>query len=68
MKCLGSFKVCLKPIKFIRKKEVNEMIKKHFDDYAVIRRYLVDHGMLNREDDGSCYKLAMAQNEGEDLT
>ena len=44
------------------------MIKKHFDDYAVIRRYLVDHGMLNREDDGSCYKLAMAQNEGEDLT
>ncbi len=36
-------------------KEVNEILKPVHDDYVMIRRYLVDYGLLLRETDGSKY-------------
>jgi hypothetical protein len=36
-------------------KEVNEIIKTAYDDFATIRRYLVEYGFLDRKKDGSCY-------------
>lgn len=38
-------------------KEVNQIIKDTYDDYAVIRRYLVDYGFMERTKDGNEYWL-----------
>lgn len=38
-------------------KELNQTLKPIFDDYAVIRRYLVDYGFMERTDDGKEYWL-----------
>lgn len=37
-------------------KEINEVIKRIYDDYAIIRRYMVDYGYLKRTDDGKNYE------------
>lgn len=36
-------------------KEINEILKDIFEDYALIRRYLVDYKFVNRTKDGSLY-------------
>ncbi|MDD4029544.1 MAG: DUF2087 domain-containing protein [Caldisericia bacterium] len=36
-------------------KEINTIIQTKFDDYALIRRYLVSYGFLDRKTDGSEY-------------
>jgi len=38
-------------------KELNQILKGFYEDYALIRRYLVDYGFLNRKSDGSSYWL-----------
>ena len=38
-------------------KELNERIQAIYDDYAIIRRYLIDYGFLDRKPDGSQYWL-----------
>lgn len=53
--------VCLFIIKAIDRdqtyseKEINEILKPIYEDYVMIRRYLVDLGLLNRTNDGSSY-------------
>ncbi|MCO4096645.1 DUF2087 domain-containing protein [Macrococcus canis] len=37
-------------------KEINEVIKAYYNDYAIIRRYMVDYGYLKRTDDGKRYE------------
>ncbi len=37
-------------------KEVNEILKEHYSDYALLRRYLVDFKFLERSVDGKLYK------------
>lgn len=37
--------------------ELNQTLKGFYEDYALIRRYLVDYGFLNRKPDGSRYWL-----------
>ena len=39
-------------------KQVNTAIRTCFDDPSAMRRYLVEEGFLDREDDGSRYRLA----------
>ena len=39
-------------------KQVNTAILTCFDDPSALRRYLVEEGFLDREDDGSRYRLA----------
>ncbi|MBZ9685147.1 DUF2087 domain-containing protein [Clostridium estertheticum] len=36
-------------------KEVNEIIKSMHEDYAALRRYLIQYGFMDREDNGSAY-------------
>ena len=36
-------------------KEVNAVIKDFYEDYATLRRYLVEYGFLDREKDCSFY-------------
>jgi DNA-binding CsgD family transcriptional regulator len=47
----------LKPDNHYEEKELNEILKGIYEDYALIRRYLVDYGFLNRKSDGSSYWL-----------
>jgi hypothetical protein len=35
--------------------EVNAILEQAYPDYAALRRYLVDHGFLDRKTDGSLY-------------
>ncbi|MDP4170960.1 MAG: DUF2087 domain-containing protein [Bacillota bacterium] len=38
-------------------KEINEILKAIYDDYVMIRRYLIEYGFLDRTSDGSQYWL-----------
>ena len=38
-------------------KELNEVLKNIYEDYALIRRYLIEYGLLDRKSDGSQYWL-----------
>lgn len=38
-------------------KELNEWIKQYYDDYAILRRYLVDYGYLLRDNYGKVYQI-----------
>ncbi len=35
--------------------EVNQILKPVYDDYVILRRYLVDYGYLDRLDNGKAY-------------
>lgn len=43
--------------RFYDEKEVNEILKTAYDDYATLRRYLIEYGFLGRKTDGSQYWL-----------
>ncbi len=36
-------------------KEINEVLKGIYPDFATIRRYLIEYGFMDRQDDGSLY-------------
>ena len=38
-------------------KETNEILKSKYDDYVILRRYLIEYGFLDRKADGSQYWL-----------
>ena len=38
-------------------KELNQLLKTIYDDYVLIRRYLIEYGFLDRKADGSLYWL-----------
>jgi len=44
-------------------KEVNEVLKPMFEDYVMIRRYLVDYHFLERTQDGKEYWLVVNQDD-----
>ncbi|MCV2232824.1 DUF2087 domain-containing protein [Paracholeplasma manati] len=52
--CLFIVKV-LDPEKVYTEKEINEVLKPVYDDFVMIRRYLVDLGLISRKPDGSAY-------------
>ena len=39
----------LEPGRQYPEREVNELMKRHHPDFAMLRRYLVDHGLLERD-------------------
>lgn len=41
--------------KTYRENEVNEIIQQYYDDYALIRRNLIDYQLLERDDFGKTY-------------
>ncbi|MFJ8516684.1 DUF2087 domain-containing protein [Lysinibacillus xylanilyticus] len=38
-------------------KEINEILKKLYPDFAILRRYLVDYGYLNRNKECTKYSV-----------
>ena len=42
--------------------EVNELIKPYYDDYAIIRRYLVDYKFIERDKFGKMYTKMRGRN------
>ncbi|MBX9976485.1 DUF2087 domain-containing protein [Cytobacillus firmus] len=47
----------LQPEHIYGEKELNQVLKDFYEDYALIRRYLIDYGFLDRKLDGSEYWL-----------
>ncbi|MDM5224957.1 DUF2087 domain-containing protein [Cytobacillus sp. NJ13] len=47
----------LQPDRTYGEKELNQALKDFYEDYALIRRYLIDYGFLDRKLDGSEYWL-----------
>jgi hypothetical protein len=43
------------PGRTYREPEVNALLREVHDDHAALRRYLVDAGLLHRDDDGASY-------------
>ncbi|HAI22108.1 MAG TPA: hypothetical protein DCM14_09495 [Clostridiales bacterium UBA8153] len=43
------------PTRTYSEPEVNAILEAVYPDYAALRRYLVDHGFLDRKTDGSVY-------------
>ncbi|MEY4990572.1 MAG: hypothetical protein RIS08_798 [Actinomycetota bacterium] len=58
--CLGMLE-CLDPGVEYTEKEVNEIFFKHLDDFALVRRTLVDMGLLERDRYGQSYKKVSDQ-------
>lgn len=53
--CLLWVKTLFEENTFYTEKEVNHILEDVYKDYVMIRRYLVDYQLLNREMDGSRY-------------
>lgn len=43
------------PEKRYKEKEVNDLLSQVYEDYALLRRYLIDYGFIDRTPDGSMY-------------
>ena len=47
-------------------KEVNEILRNIYDDFATVRRYLIEYGFMDRKPDGSAYWVKKNSNGRED--
>ena len=47
----------IKSDQIYNEKEINQILKSFYDDYVLIRRYLIEYGLLDRKLDGSQYWL-----------
>ncbi|MNU56114.1 hypothetical protein D3C71_452020 [compost metagenome] len=56
------------PERVYTEKEVNEILSVAFEDYALLRRYLIEYGFMNRQPDGSEYWLGGPATEQEENT
>lgn len=45
------------PNKIYHEKEINEVLITIYDDYVILRRYLIEYGFIDRKPDGSQYWL-----------
>lgn len=45
------------PNRTYTEKEVNTIISEVYDDFCEVRRHFVDHGWMQRDNNGSCYQL-----------
>lgn len=54
---LGEIVKCLDQEHIYNEKELNQILGAIYDDYALIRRYLIEYGFLDRKSDGSQYWL-----------
>lgn len=64
---LPRFANLFEPNRIYTEQEVKIIIKKVYDDDALIRRYLVDYGYLKREKDGSKYYKVGVENTVKDI-
>lgn len=43
-------------------RELNEIIKRYYTDFALIRRYLVDYKLMSRDSAGMQYTIELEEN------
>ncbi len=55
--CILWIKTLFEKDKLYTEKEVNQVLKNVHEDYVMMRRYLVEFGLINRKQDGSKYWL-----------
>lgn len=48
----------LNPGEVVDEREINERLKPYMDEHVLLRRYLVDNRVVDREPDGTGYRLA----------
>lgn len=53
--CLLWIQTLFEPKKMYTEKDINKILMNVYEDYVMIRRYLVDYQLLSRERDGSLY-------------
>ncbi|MFP4478368.1 MAG: DUF2087 domain-containing protein [Candidatus Izemoplasmatales bacterium] len=44
--------------RFYNEKEINQILQDVYVDYVMVRRYLIDFGLVHRKKDGSLYWLS----------
>lgn len=54
---LAKIAECFEPYRNYTEKEVNAILTPVYEDYATLRRYLVDYGFMSRSKDGTQYRL-----------
>lgn len=54
---LGKLTELFEPGRTYSEKEINELLKPVYDDYIILRRYLVMYGFMRRDNDGTNYRL-----------
>ena len=52
--------------KIYTEKEINEILKSFYDDYVLLRRYMIDYSLLYRDKGGKEYQL-IAKGNNEDI-
>ncbi len=62
---LAEVALLFKPKQVYKEKEVNAILEDIFEDYMLLRREMVDRGLLSRNDEGSEYRLVSMNEEGE---
>ncbi|WP_381419855.1 DUF2087 domain-containing protein [Staphylococcus hyicus] len=48
--------------KIYNKKEINEILKSYYDNYVLLRRYMIDYSLLSRDKGGKEYQLIAKEN------
>jgi hypothetical protein len=56
------------PDRFYSEKEVNEILKGAYEDFATIRRYLIEYGLMERKPDGSRYWVKKDEEQGRSMS
>ncbi|MCO4331396.1 DUF2087 domain-containing protein [Staphylococcus hyicus] len=51
--------------KIYNEKEINEILKSYYDDYVLLRRYMIDYSLLSRDKGGKEYRLIAKENNEE---
>lgn len=51
--------------KIYNEKEINEVLKSYYDDYVLLRRYMIDYSLLSRDKGGKEYQLIAKENNEE---
>ncbi|MCO4329909.1 DUF2087 domain-containing protein [Staphylococcus hyicus] len=51
--------------KIYNEKEINEILKSYYDDYVLLRRYMIDYSLLSRDKGGKEYQLIAKENNEE---
>lgn len=46
-----------------KENEINEILRSFYDDYVLLRRYMIDYSLLSRDKEGKEYKLTTKRKE-----
>ncbi len=62
---LAKVALLFRPKKVYAEKEVNKILVEIYEDYMLLRREMIDRGLLTRNDEGSEYRLVYSKENGD---